>query len=156
LDKANLNGKDKETNRHKIHPHVLRKFFRSNAGRVSVDMAEALMGHSAYLTDVYRKYANPEETLGEFYKKVESSLEIFGTTNTELKEKTEKLRKNFDNLYSENVSLKQQIGELEKTMKPYMELYEMLEKTFGEKDAPEQLKRLFLANIEALEQYPKK
>jgi integrase len=116
LDKANLNGKDKETNRHKIHPHVLRKFFRSNAGMVSVDMAEALMGHSAYLTDVYRKYPNPEETLGAFYKKVEPSLEIFGSSGeqvVQLTKATDGLRAEYKRLSDENDSLKKRLDKAE-------------------------------------------
>ena len=112
LNKANLNGRDKETNRHKIHPHVLRKFFRSTAGTISVDMAEALMGHSAYLTDVYRKYPNAEETLSEFYKQVEPSLEVFGRVGaqfTQLKEETTGLQAVVNRLTLDNLSLKERL-----------------------------------------------
>jgi integrase len=73
------NGKvDPRTRRLLIHPHVLRKYFRSIVGSiVSVDVAEALMGHHSYLTEVYRKYPDPERYLGEAYKKAIPELQIF-------------------------------------------------------------------------------
>ena len=68
LHKAGLNGKDKSTNREKLHPHVLRKFFRTRLGPViPVDVVEALMGHEGYLTEVYRRYSI--EDLKKFYLK---------------------------------------------------------------------------------------
>ena len=103
---------DKETKRHKIHPHVLRKFFRSKAGMVSVDMVEALMGHSGYLTDVYRKYPNAEETLAVFYKQIEPSLKVFGRTGeqfAQLKEETTGLQSVVNRLTLENLSLKDRL-----------------------------------------------
>jgi len=157
LDKAKLNGRDKVTNRHKIHPHVLRKFFRSKAGMESVDMAEALMGHSGYLTDVYRKYANADETLAEFYKQVEPSLEVFGRTGeqfAQLKNETTGLQSVVTRLSSENVTLNQKIEELQKTVKPLEELYQTIVDVFGEEKANEQLKRLFLVNMKAIEEIP--
>lgn len=107
---------DKETKRHKIHPHVLRKFFRSKAGMVSVDMVEALMGHSGYLTDVYRKYPNAEETLAEFYKQIEPSLEVFGRTGeqfAQLKEETTGLQAVVNRLTLDNLSLKERLDKAE-------------------------------------------
>jgi len=53
LEKSKFGEKDKTTNRHKLHPHVLRKFFRTRMGTViKVDIVEALMGHEGYLTEV--------------------------------------------------------------------------------------------------------
>ena len=76
LKKAGFLEKDGSTNRATIHPHVLRKFFRTRMGAViPVDVTEALMGHEGYLTEVYRKYS--QEELGEFYRKGESSLMIY-------------------------------------------------------------------------------
>lgn len=79
LYKSRLNGVDSTTKRSKIHPHVFRKFFRSQMGSaIQLDVTEAIMGHSGYLTSVYRVYPNPEKTLAEFYLKGESSVTIFG------------------------------------------------------------------------------
>ncbi|MCK4885537.1 tyrosine-type recombinase/integrase [Candidatus Bathyarchaeota archaeon] len=76
LHKSGLNGKDKSTNRERIHPHVLRKFFRTRLGAViPVDVVEALMGHEGYLTEVYRRYT--VEDLAKFYLQGESALLVF-------------------------------------------------------------------------------
>jgi len=59
-----------------MHPHTLRKFFRTKLGAViPVDVVEALMGHEGYLTDVYRRYSM--EDLAKFYKQGESALLSF-------------------------------------------------------------------------------
>ncbi|MBA7707284.1 hypothetical protein ES703_116154 [subsurface metagenome] len=54
ITKAGYGEKDMQTQkkRHKMHFHVLRKFFRSYYG--NADLAEHLMGHSGYLS-TYRK-----------------------------------------------------------------------------------------------------
>jgi len=72
------NGKvDPRTRRLLMRPHVLRKFFRSMVGSIAgVDAAEALMGHEGYLTEVYRRYPDPEKTLAEAYRKTVCELQI--------------------------------------------------------------------------------
>lgn len=77
--KKSLNGEMQQVGmikRYLIHPHVLRKFFRSRmATLIPVDIVEALMGHEGYLTDVYRRYS--QEDLLNYYKKGEESVLIF-------------------------------------------------------------------------------
>jgi len=51
INKTSLYAKDDETNRLTIHPHCLRKFFRSYLN--NVDLAELIMGHGGYLS-IYR------------------------------------------------------------------------------------------------------
>lgn len=77
LDKAELNGKDKSTGRLKLHPHSLRKFFRNKMAGLSgnVDFVEALMGHTNYLTLVYRRYS--EKELEQFYRESMAAVLIF-------------------------------------------------------------------------------
>lgn len=76
LKKAGFLKKDKSTNRHTVHPHILRKFFCTKMATLTpVDIVEALIGREGYLTEVYRRY-NPED-LANFYKKGESSLSVF-------------------------------------------------------------------------------
>jgi hypothetical protein len=71
-----MDDRDKSTNFRKMHPHVLRKFFRTRLGSViPVDVVEALMGHEGYLTEVYRRYTL--EDLAKFYLKGESALLVF-------------------------------------------------------------------------------
>jgi len=77
LRKANLEERDLTTKIRKLHIHTLRKYFRTNltyAG-MPLDVCEALMGHSGYLTDAYQRYSI--EQLGEMYKKVVNSISIF-------------------------------------------------------------------------------
>lgn len=80
IKKSGYAHKDNNTRRFKVHPHVLRKYFRSRMGTIiPVDIVEALMGHEGYLTEVYRKYS--EEQLAEFYLKGEQTLTVFNDRN---------------------------------------------------------------------------
>ena len=84
LRKANLDERDLTTGTRKLHIHVLRKYFRTNltyAG-MPLDVVEALMGHSGYLTDAYQRYSL--EQLAEMYKKVVNSISIFAVSYTHL------------------------------------------------------------------------
>jgi len=77
IQKVGIDERDKSTNFYKIHPHSLRKFFRTQMGAViPVDIVEALIGHKGYLTTVYRRYT--KEQLAEFYKKGETAVTVFG------------------------------------------------------------------------------
>jgi len=127
LDKTKLNGRDVRTRRHKIHPHTLRKFFRSKAGAFSVDEAEALMGHEGYLTAVYRKYPDPEKTLAEFYEKVEPSLAIFGSPAIDLEKVKEEVTME---ARVEIKLLKEKIGKLEEEIEDLSERYLFSAKAF--------------------------
>jgi len=115
LTKSGNGKRDLKTNITLMHPHVLRKFFRTQLGALSVDMTEALMGHEGYLTEAYRRYPNPEETLAEFYKKGEHLLLIFteaGEVNklrVEVEEKNRQLQQIINGLVSENMELKQKM-----------------------------------------------
>ncbi len=54
LRKADLYERCEETGRATIHPHGLRKYFRTYFGAAAgVDVAEVLMGHQGYLTGAY-------------------------------------------------------------------------------------------------------
>jgi len=93
LQKSGLDERDKSTNYHKIHPHSLRKFFRTQmATAIPVDIVEALMGHKGYLTKVYRRYS--VEQLAEFYRKGEMAVTVFGRPEetTEVKKDVSELK----------------------------------------------------------------
>jgi integrase len=129
LHKSGLNGKDKSTGREKIHPHVLRKFFRTRLGAViPVDVIEALMGHERYLTEVYRMYSLEE--LRKFYLKGESALLIFTDAaevtklRQEVEEHAHKIQKEVDErnrslqslvngLTTENLEVKSKVAKVE-------------------------------------------
>lgn len=133
LHKAGLNGRDKSTDRERLHPHVLRKFFRTRLGAagIQIDVVEALMGHKGYLTEVYRKYT--VQDLAKFYLKGEPALLVFTDTqkvvelqkaieekNLELqkniKEKNTRLQVLFNSLAIENQNMKSEIFETKKEM----------------------------------------
>lgn len=64
--------------RYEFHLHSFRKFFRTNlAVEMPVDMIEALMGHSGYLTDSYRRYQDNPSLMFEPYKKSVHMVTIF-------------------------------------------------------------------------------
>jgi len=130
LHKSGLNGKDKSTGREKIHPHTLRKFFRTRLGAtgIPVDVVEALMGHEGYLTEVYRRYTL--EDLRKFYLKGESALLVFTDAaevtklRQEVEEHAHKIQKEVDErnrslqtlvngLTSENLELKSRMSRVE-------------------------------------------
>ena len=130
LHKSGLNGREKSTNREKINPHVLRKFFRTRLGAViPVGVVEALMGHEGYLTEVYRKYS--VEDLAKFYLKGEPALLVFTDTQKvvelqkaikqknnelqkEIEEKNTRLQVLVNSLAIENQSMKNRLEEVEK------------------------------------------
>ena len=73
LRKAGLDQRDARTGRYSVHPHVLRKWFRTRLGAVmQLDVVEALLGHEGYLTREYRKYTVRE--LSEFYLEAQEVL----------------------------------------------------------------------------------
>ena len=75
LQKAGLHEVDSATGRATIHPHMLRKFFRSQlALSCPVDIVETLMGHQGYLTDAYRRYSRKQ--MAEYYLAAEHEVTI--------------------------------------------------------------------------------
>ena len=121
LDKAGLNGKDRETQRLKYRIHGLRKFFRSQlATAIPVDIVEALMGHEGYLTGEYRRYT--EEELSKYYSKGEHILFITPPENmikiaSEVKLGLERNGELVENLIIENRALKDRLGKVEEELK---------------------------------------
>lgn len=77
LENSEFNDKDETTKFYKMHPHVLRKYFRTymTASGVPLDVVESLMGHEGYLTECYRKY-NMDQ-LREMYLQGELAVTVF-------------------------------------------------------------------------------
>jgi integrase len=129
LKKAKLDQRDNSTNVRKLHPHVLRKFFRTRLGAViPVDVVEALMGHEGYLTEVYRRYT--VEDLAKFYLQGESALLVFTDAaevtklRQEVEEHAHKIQKEVDErnrtlqslvngLTAENLEVKSKVAKVE-------------------------------------------
>jgi integrase len=136
LEKAGLMQKDIQTDRLVLHPHALRKFFRSKLAQViPVDIVEALMGHEGYLTQVYRRYSL--EDLADFYKKGEHTLLVFGNgkdlvkLRAEVEEKNKQLQQIINGLVSENLTLKQELGEHKKVLEELKGAVAELRKLLG-------------------------
>ncbi|MCD6530740.1 tyrosine-type recombinase/integrase [Candidatus Bathyarchaeota archaeon] len=132
LKKAGFLEKDKSTNRHTIHPHVLRKFFRTKMAQViPVDVVEALMGHEGYLTEVYRRYS--EEDLAKFYKQGEASILVFTEAEEiiklrkEIDERFKTLQALNEKLQLENLDLRQKNLELKSRVKKLEDDFKNLE-----------------------------
>ena len=131
IRKAEMAEKDKFTNRHKLHIHMLRKFFLSQAKlAVPETVAEAWAGHSGYLDEAYRRYSMDQ--MRHLYRKAEPYLlinvprdiaEIQTTFQSELDELRKQVadltRKLTDanainlQLMNENMRLQRRVQELE-------------------------------------------
>ena len=90
IEKAGLNSKDESTGRYKLHVHMLRKWFISQAKIAAPEsVAESWAGHSGYLDEAYRRYTRQQ--LADFYRKAESYLLIHVPADVhELQTKTQK------------------------------------------------------------------
>jgi len=151
LDKTKLNGRDVSTNRHKLHPHVLRKFFRTKMGSIiPIDVAEALMGHEGYLTQVYRKYS--VEDLAKFYRQGESALAVFtelgeiSKLKEEVQERNKQLQTLVNGLATENVSVREKMKNIETE-------FEQLQKRMARYEA--HVKRWMGMTVEERDEYDK-
>jgi integrase len=81
-DDPELNIKDENTGRYKLHIHCLRKYFRTTLGpHMKQDIIETLMGHENQLQKAYRKYSI--ETLSKEYLNYEKELMILQPKMTE-------------------------------------------------------------------------
>jgi len=109
VKKAGLFSKDDITGRNQLHIHQLRKYFRTQtATKIPVDVAEALMGHSRYLTKAYRKHTR--EQIADYYLKAEPVVTIFISDDPEVRGKVTELSKENEALKERISSLERQIG----------------------------------------------
>lgn len=101
--KAGLDEKDSFTNRRKLHIHMLRKFFQSQLKYAGVpeDIVEALIGHSGYLDEAYRRYTF--EQIASWYKRGEPYLLI--NVPKDISEIQTKFQKDIDELRSQVIDL---------------------------------------------------
>ena len=158
LHKSGLNGKDKSTGRERVHPHTLRKFFRTRLGTViPVDVVEALMGHEKYLTEVYRRYSL--EDLKKFYLKGESALLVFTDAaevtrlRQEVDERSKVLQTLVNGLTTENLEMKSKVAKVEKENLETKNDLEALKKK--EKEREEKMKALETTLTEVIDKIAK-
>lgn len=97
---------------------MLRKFFRSQlALAIPRDIVEALMGHSGYLDEAYRRFTKKQRA--EYYKKGEHLLTIqipkeIKEIESEFKHELDRNRKLIEDLVIENRELKERLRKVEK------------------------------------------
>jgi integrase len=75
VKKSGLYEIDSNTNRLKLHPHCLRKFFRSYFG--NADLAEHFMGHQTGMTKFYRN--KKKEDLSDEYQMYMHNVTVFSS-----------------------------------------------------------------------------
>ena len=139
LTNANLLSFDEDTGRKQLRPHQLRKFFRSQLSLgCPVEIVEALMGHEAYLTMVYRTYTKKQ--LSEYYLKHEHLLYVsmpkdIHKIESEFKGELNNNRKLLEDIIIENRELKNRVSVMEDDSKMVQYILQCL----MEKKQPENL-----------------
>jgi integrase len=118
--KAGFKEKDVQTERAVLHPHALRKFFRTHMGTaIGVDITEELMGHNGYLASEYRNHTDAE--LGEAYRVGMGAVTVFEReipqdltkVNAQLKQKDEEIQQ----IKEENQKLRNYLQDFEIEMR---------------------------------------
>ena len=104
--KSGLYETDNETNRLTLHPHCLRKFFRSYLG--NADLAEHLMGHATGMDKYYRNM-KIEDLQHEFLKYAHNVTIFGGTVDSE---RINGLQDQLHELQKENQELKKDMDKL--------------------------------------------
>lgn len=106
--------KDKSTNRRILHPHTLRKYFRTEGAKaISVDILEALMGHSEGQTEAYRRYSLDQ--MREAYLAGEWALTVFtdGTlVQKEIESKTSELKDTVSTIVGKSLNMEREVAGL--------------------------------------------
>lgn len=114
LDKSGFNERDKTTGYHRMHFHVLRKFFetRMSYAQVPEPVYQQLEGHEGYLSNSYKRYTQKE--LADAYQKGVKSLLVFETQPdlTDVNEELASLRKAKREQDQEIFELRQLISEI--------------------------------------------
>jgi integrase len=142
LSKAGLMKLDPSTKRRTLHPHILRKWFRTRLGKINVDYTEAIMGHAGYLTDAYRRYG--VEEVAKWYLENQHQLYIFTDASelarirTDVDNRIEAQQKLIETVILEKTTLQAQFDVLRKRM----DRYEEFTKKFGPLP-PEDIKKFF-------------
>lgn len=151
ISKAQLLTRDDETNRIQLHIHQLRKFFRSQlALKCPVDIVEALMGHSGYLTEAYRRYS--QKQMAEFYQNTEYLLYVsmpqdIQRIESEFKGQLDTNRKLVEEVVLENHELKREIQSMENKNSDLKLKVTKIESDFNEKvDALKEMYQTIMKN----------
>ena len=149
--KAGFTEREERTNRHKMHIHTLRKYYRTRMSlEIPVDVVEALMGHEGYLTIAYRRYS--QEQLAELYEKAVHTIAVFDlpadTTDLE-----ERLAEKDEEIYYLKKEMKEVKADMEQRQKQEQEQRQRLEKIdsrFSEVLKDKDVQRLLIQKLKKL------
>jgi hypothetical protein len=135
VKKAGFDGRDRSTNRHKFHIHMLRKFFQSQMKYAGVpeDLVEALIGHSGYLDDAYRRYN--QKQIAEWYAKGEPHLLLNMSAETQvvISSEIDKQKEELDKINSLLVQIMAENKILEKKVEMHEKMFlKMTDMSFEE------------------------
>ncbi len=132
VSKAGLAKRDSGSGKWTLTPHSLRKFCRTRMGSViQQDVAEALIGHEAYLTEVYRRHS--VEDLAKYYREAEPALLVFhaaeeiSNLRKEVRKRDEQLQQLVNGLAKDNLEAREQNRELMRQLGEHRELIDRLE-----------------------------
>jgi len=124
--KAGFTEREERTNRHKMHIHTLRKYYRTRMSlEIPVDVVEALMGHEGYLTVAYRRYS--QEQLAELYEKAVHTIAVFDLP-ADTRDLEERLAEKDEEIYYLKKEMKEVKVEMEQRQKQEQEQRQRLEK----------------------------
>jgi len=113
LEQSGFNQRDKQTGVHRMHEHVLRKFFETRMSYAGIPEAiyQQLEGHEGYLNGSYKRFTDQE--LAESYKKGVKNLLVFETQSDERLNDLDEQLKEKD---KEIQDLKRKMDDLNQTM----------------------------------------
>ncbi|MCJ7571504.1 MAG: hypothetical protein MUO82_06470, partial [Candidatus Thermoplasmatota archaeon] len=118
LDDNGFTGKDTITNRRKTTIHQLRKYFKSELGRVlTQDIVETLMGHQNELQRAYRRYS--EKQLADEYLKAIDVLNILSFDTVS--------KKDFEDMKSQQAFYEDRLKNLDRDNKSLEQKFEHIE-----------------------------
>ncbi len=124
--KAGFTEREERTNRHKMHIHTLRKYYRTRMSlEIPVDVVEALMGHEGYLTQAYRRYS--QEQLAELYEKAMHTIAVFDLP-ADTRDLEERLAEKDEEIYYLKKEMKEVKVDMEQRQKQEQEQRQRLEK----------------------------
>ena len=128
LTKCGLAKRDKATNRLTLHPHSLRKYFRTRGGWTNPDIPEALMGHQAGITAIYARFDQADDILSKDYLQAETHLSITAGAQTisdlhkRITKQSDDITQLVTNLSLRNAKLENELNQIKEDMTKFVDL----------------------------------
>ncbi|MDH5375801.1 MAG: tyrosine-type recombinase/integrase [Candidatus Bathyarchaeota archaeon] len=138
-----------EANRNPLSPRALRASFQSQLFKVAGKDSKLVDYWAGHKVKYDKAYIDADrETYAKFAMQVLEPMKV----SPEIEGKIATQDKNVAYLLSENRRMKERLETLQQAMKPFTELYNGIVEVFGEERATEELKLLFLGNLQAVKE----